>query len=480
MRRRILIGFICSILLLLSSVGHFQAGAARAIRTKPRTEEEAYQAINKWYKQLHDKATQLEKIVQDDRYVTVKKRWKEYREHVKECDFYRSGIEDYKIGYKEIFGTDPLVDIEMLSYAEPTLEKRLTKIEEGLEIIAESERLARREKERACSTNDPAVARSAARDATAQAQAAVRTYKTMRGLWPDTKKTKEYFEERKHRLGEFVSSAQGYLREAERARGIMEDKFKGLGGLDQATRYFSSKNKRTSSLLDEINDLYWNKICPVANRYWKSSARVDAMWLMADRLRKRCRVIFSSHIEDMLSPIYIVPSYKEISDDAKLEVYRSYAKVSDGLNKVLSLTQEIQTKGHLGYETAGRTRQIALEAQECAKTRVPKKAIKNITGKWYAPSNPKYIATIIVSGNGCSYTGTDGNFKHTGTLGYDGTVFKGEVKDVPGFCCGNEGYMWLKVVDGNTLEVKSEWWKPERKDRIILEAGWDTLKRVNR
>jgi len=68
--------------------------------------------------------------------------------------------------------------------------------------------------------------------------------------------------------------------------------------------------------------------------------------------------------------------YRWISDDAKLEVYRSYAKVSDGLNKVLSLTQEIQTKGHLGYETAERTKQIALKAQECAKTRVPKKAIK--------------------------------------------------------------------------------------------------------
>lgn len=478
MRRGILIGFICSILLLLSSVGHFQAGAAGVIRTKPRTKEEAYQAINEWYKQLHDKATQLENIVQDDRYVTMKKRWIEYREHGKKCVLHQRAIRKYEYQYKEIFGTYPRLDVEMLSYAEPTLEKRLTKIEEGLEIIAESERLARREKERACGTNDPAVARSAARDATAQAQAAVRTYKTMRELWPDTKKTKEYFEERKSGLGEFVSSAQRVLREAERAGGIMEDKFKGLGGLDQATRYFSSKNKRISSLCKEIGDLYW-KIWSV-HQDWKSAPRVETMGLMADRLLDRCNHIWSSHFNEMPTGRSIVAYYKGISDDATLEVYRSYAKVSDGLNKVLSLTQEIQTKGHLGYETAERTKQIALKAQECAKTRVPKKAIKNITGKWYAPSNPKYIATIIVSGNGCSYTGTDGNFKHTGTLGYDGTVFKGEVKDVTGFCCGNEGNMWLKVVDGDTLEVKSEWWKPESKDIIILKAGWDTLKRDNR
>lgn len=149
MRRGILMGFICSILLLLSAVGHFQAGAARTNRTKPRTEEQAYQAINEWYRQLQDKATQLEKIVQDDRYVIMKERWIEYGEHVKKCDFYRSAIEDYKIDYKEIFGTLPEGDLERLSYAEPTLEKRLSKIEEGLGIIAESERLARREKERA-------------------------------------------------------------------------------------------------------------------------------------------------------------------------------------------------------------------------------------------------------------------------------------------------------------------------------------------
>lgn len=106
--------------------------------------------------------------------------------------------------------------------------------------------------------------------------------------------------------------------------------------------------------------------------------------------------------------------------------------------------------------------------------------ISGLVGEWYASSNSKNIATIIASGNGYSYTGTDGNYKHTGTLRYDGTVFKGEVKDVPGFCCGNEGYIWLRVVDGNTLEVKSQWWKPGSKDRIILETGWDTLKRVNR
>jgi len=105
---------------------------------------------------------------------------------------------------------------------------------------------------------------------------------------------------------------------------------------------------------------------------------------------------------------------------------------------------------------------------------------KDITGKWYAPGNPTYTATISMSGNSCSYTGTDGNYKHTGTLSYDETVFEGEAKDVSGFCCGNEGYIWLKVVDENTLEIKSKWWKPENKDRTIVEAGWDTLKRDNR
>ena len=107
---------------------------------------------------------------------------------------------------------------------------------------------------------------------------------------------------------------------------------------------------------------------------------------------------------------------------------------------------------------------------------------KNISlgGKWRGVRNPRYIVTISGSIKSISYKGGDGRFEHMGSLRYDSLkqLYHGELKDNPSTCCGNDGEMWLKVKDVNTVMVKSRWWKKGTdRNKTVFSAGWESLKR---
>ena len=82
--------------------------------------------------------------------------------------------------------------------------------------------------------------------------------------------------------------------------------------------------------------------------------------------------------------------------------------------------------------------------------------------------------------NRYSVSGTGaGRIRNEGTLVGDGTSFEGRFHDVPGYCCGREGYVWLEAIDENTYRVRSAWWTPGQgsKDRPQLTFGWTTWRR---
>ncbi len=103
----------------------------------------------------------------------------------------------------------------------------------------------------------------------------------------------------------------------------------------------------------------------------------------------------------------------------------------------------------------------------------------NISGRW-SPGT-RDVATVSGSGNTYHWTATNGQYKHEGTLTGDGTRFEGAMRDVPGFCCGREGYIWLEIVDQNTIRVKSRWWYPGKgsRDNPELNYDWGVFKRMN-
>lgn len=107
------------------------------------------------------------------------------------------------------------------------------------------------------------------------------------------------------------------------------------------------------------------------------------------------------------------------------------------------------------------------------------KRIYNISGTWRLERPGADVVTITGGTSSYSMTGTNGSYKNQGTIKGDGTKFEGGFKDVPGFCCGREGYMWLEVIDGNTFRVRSVWWTPGRssKEKPDITHGWSTWKR---
>jgi hypothetical protein len=106
----------------------------------------------------------------------------------------------------------------------------------------------------------------------------------------------------------------------------------------------------------------------------------------------------------------------------------------------------------------------------------------NLSGKWVPVGGGKVV--VVFTGSGTSYqvTGTDGHYKHEGTLVGDGIRFEGRFKDLPGWCCKREGYVWLEVVDENTHRSRSVWWTPGAgsREKPQLTYGWSTWKRVSR
>jgi hypothetical protein len=120
----------------------------------------------------------------------------------------------------------------------------------------------------------------------------------------------------------------------------------------------------------------------------------------------------------------------------------------------------------------------------CVVTGVPTRAnaarIDDPRGRWRRKNGGAASTTITGGGPGYGLTGTDGHYKHQGTITGDGATFEGGLNDVPGFCCGREGYTWIEAIDANTFRARSVWWTPGQgsKEKPQLTFGWDTWTRV--
>ena len=100
-----------------------------------------------------------------------------------------------------------------------------------------------------------------------------------------------------------------------------------------------------------------------------------------------------------------------------------------------------------------------------------------LSGVWKVGN---HTSTFTGSGNRYYYEGTNGNYKHAGYItSTDGRVFRGDVRDVDGFCCGNVGKIEFEVIDENTLRVNSKWWSPGQREPINWQHAGDLLKRVS-
>jgi hypothetical protein len=85
----------------------------------------------------------------------------------------------------------------------------------------------------------------------------------------------------------------------------------------------------------------------------------------------------------------------------------------------------------------------------------------NIAGTWRQRG---YQAIIVGFPGIYRLTGTgDGNFKHTGKIKWNNRLkmYEGDLADVEGFCCGNIGYIWIKVKNETTISVISLWTTPD-------------------
>jgi hypothetical protein len=100
----------------------------------------------------------------------------------------------------------------------------------------------------------------------------------------------------------------------------------------------------------------------------------------------------------------------------------------------------------------------------------------DLSGEWYSTSDSSYKVTIDGSGKNYYYDGTNGDYRHSGILSWDGKNYSGPVMDVPGYCCGNVGYIWMLAIDENTIRTRSEWRKPNQNDPFLV-TDWQTLKR---
>jgi hypothetical protein len=98
----------------------------------------------------------------------------------------------------------------------------------------------------------------------------------------------------------------------------------------------------------------------------------------------------------------------------------------------------------------------------------------NLSGTWVGSGS-----TVTIQGShsgGYTFIGTNGIYKHQGTLRWNGQYYEGRVEDLEGWCCGNNGDVWLAFVDENTLYVTSRWYH-EGQTEHFKEAGPDILTR---
>jgi hypothetical protein len=108
----------------------------------------------------------------------------------------------------------------------------------------------------------------------------------------------------------------------------------------------------------------------------------------------------------------------------------------------------------------------------------------DLSGEWYSVIASSHKATITGLHPSYNTIGTNGNYEHKCTLTFDGKYYKGQCSDTPGKCCGNNGEVWISVIDEGTIKVKSRWWpknndyKPFTNEWLTDEAGWEDFVRA--
>ncbi len=101
----------------------------------------------------------------------------------------------------------------------------------------------------------------------------------------------------------------------------------------------------------------------------------------------------------------------------------------------------------------------------------------DLTGKW---SIGAHQATFTRDGSRYYYVGTDGSYKHAGYISStDGRVYRGDMKDLEGFCCGNIGKIEFEIDDANTMIVNSKWWRPGATEPRDWEHVGDVMRRAS-
>ncbi len=101
----------------------------------------------------------------------------------------------------------------------------------------------------------------------------------------------------------------------------------------------------------------------------------------------------------------------------------------------------------------------------------------NLSGHWQALNDPSYNVKITGDEKSIHYDGSNGNYRHSGVLYRKGKGYEGNLKDVPGWCCGNEGYVWIEILDGDSIKSRSEWKRPGSKE-LFLKTNWFAMNRI--
>jgi len=103
----------------------------------------------------------------------------------------------------------------------------------------------------------------------------------------------------------------------------------------------------------------------------------------------------------------------------------------------------------------------------------------DLWGTWKPAGGGPDVVTIRGDRSGYTLSGTNGQYKHEGTITGDGVKYEGDLVDQPGFCCGREGHVWIEVVDANTYRAKSVWWRTGQstRERPELTYGWANFTR---
>jgi hypothetical protein len=107
------------------------------------------------------------------------------------------------------------------------------------------------------------------------------------------------------------------------------------------------------------------------------------------------------------------------------------------------------------------------------------KTVMKLSGKWRGEKESSCIAAISGYGKILDYRVNYGACEYRGSLQKDFSgMFHGYLRGTPGKSCENYGELWLKIIDDDTVMVRSQWWKKGNKSKdIVFSSPWEPLKR---